>query len=128
MCREVQRDPYSHLLSNWEKQQAKLIPLRMFFNAVAMGAFSLYYLSRHNEINRIRRLKFSMDMIINVSARAVFAGLLSDSATRHLFVNYNRLTEHKVAANEVKKIMRTMPNARPYLKPHEKPNSYYWAM
>ena len=90
----------------------------MFVNGLAMGAFALYYLSRHNEINRIRRLKFSIDMIINVSVRALFAGVASDIATRHLFVNYNRLTEHKVASNEVKKIMRTMPNARPMLMPH----------
>ena len=99
----------------------------MFFNACAMGFFSLYYLSRHHEINRIKRLKFSLDMMVNVSARALLAGVVSDVITRKMFVNYDRLTEHKVANNEIKKIMRTMPNARPYLKPHERPNSYYWA-
>ena len=128
MCREVQKDPYSYLLSNWEKQTAKLLPLRMFFNAAAMGAFSLYYLSRHNELNRLKRLQFSFDMIFNVTIRAVFAGVVADACTRKLFVNYNRLTEHKVATNEIKKIMRQAPNARPYLKPHEKPNSYYFSM
>ena len=90
----------------------------MILNGVAVGAFSLYYLSRHNEINRIRRLKFSIDMMFNVGVRAVAAGLVSDFLTRKMFINYNRLTEHKVASNEVKKIMRTMPNARPMLAPH----------
>ena len=128
MCREVQKDPYSCMLSNWEKQNAKMIPLRMALNGLAMGAFSLYYLSRHNEINRIRRLKFSIDMIINVTVRALLAGVVADVGTRKLFVNYDRLTEHKVATNEVRKLMTTMPNHRPILKPHERPNSYYWAM
>ena len=128
MCRDVQRDPYGHLMSNWEKQTAKMLPLRMFVNFVAASSFALYYMSRTNEINRVRRLKFSIDMVVNVTARAALAGIVSDVCTRKLFVNYNRITEHKVAKNEVSKIMRQMPNARPYLAPHEKPNSYYFAM
>ena len=99
----------------------------MFFNAVAMGAASLYYLSRHNEINRLKRMVFSVDMIVNVGARALVAGVAADVVTRKLFINYDRLTKHKVATNEVKKIMRTYPNARPYLAPHERPNSYFYA-
>ena len=105
-----------------------MIPLRMALNGLAMGGFALYYLSRHNELNRIKRLKFSIDMIINVTARSLLAGVAADVCTRKLFVNYNRVTEHKVATNEVKKLMRTFPNARPLLMPHQKPNSYYWAM
>ena len=127
MCAEVQKDPYSHVLSNYEKQMAKQIPARMVFNAVAMGVASLYYLSRHNELNRVKRLVFSLDMIANVGARALVAGVAADVVSRKLFVNYARLTEHKVAVNEVKKIMRQAPNARPYLGVHEKPNSYYFA-
>ena len=105
-----------------------MIPLRMAINGMAMGAFALYYLSRHNEINRIKRLKFSVDMIVNVTARSLLAGVVADVCTRKMFVNYDRITEHKVASNEVKKLMRTMPNARPLLMPHQKPNSYFWAM
>ena len=127
MCAEVQRDPYAHVLSNYERQMAKQIPARMFFNAVAMGIASLYYLSRHNEINRVKRLVFSLDMIANVGARALVAGVCADVVSRKMFVNYARLTEHKVAVNEVKKIMRQAPNARPYLAVHEKPNSYFFA-
>ena len=118
MCKQAQLDPYEHLLTNWDRQMAKQIPLRMFFNAIAMGAASLFYLSRFNEINRLKRLKFSVDMIINVSTRALLAGVVADVCTRKLFVNYDRITHHKVAQNEIKKIMRTMPNARPLLKPH----------
>ena len=57
-----------------------------------MGIFSIFYLSRHTEINRIRRLKFSVDMIINVVARSLLAGVISDLATRKLFVNYDKIT------------------------------------
>ena len=106
MCAEVQRDPYANVLSNYERQMAKQIPARMFFNALGMGVASLYYLSRHNEINRVRRLVLSFDMMMNVGARALIAGVAADVVTRKLFVNYDRLTAHKVAVNEVKKIMR----------------------
>ena len=128
ICSDVTRDPYAHLLTNWEKQTAKQIPIRMFFNAAAMGVAGLYYLSRHNELNRVKRLVFSIDMAVNVGSRAIVAGVVSDLFTRKLFVNYDKLTAHKVATNEVKKIMRTYPNARPYKAVHEKPNSYYYAM
>ena len=105
-----------------------MIPLRIFFCATAMGLSSLYYLSRNHEINRIRNLKFSIDMMLNAGTRAVGAGIVMDVVTRKLFVNYDRVVEHKTAKNEVSKIMRTFPNARPYLMPHEKPNSYYFAI
>ena len=105
-----------------------MIPLRLFFCAFAAGASSIYYLSRNHEINRIRRLKLSVDMMVNVGARSVLAAGVADVVTRKLFVNYDRVVEHKVAKNEVSKIMRTMPNARPYLAPHQRPNSYYYAL
>ena len=99
----------------------------MFFNAIACGAAGLYYLSRHNEINRIMRLKFSIDMMVNVGSRVALAGIVSDVATRKLFINYQKLTQHKVAANEVRKIMVTVPNAKTLPKVTEKPNSYVFA-
>ena len=83
-----------------------MMPLRMFFCALAAGGASIYYLSRNHEINRIRRLKFSVDMMINVGARSVLAAGVADVVTRKLFVNYDRVLEHKVAKNEVSKIMR----------------------
>merc|ERR1712228_725153 len=103
-------------------------PLRFFFCAAAMGASALYYLSRNHEINRIKRMKFSIDMMINVGSRALLTGVVTDVVTRKLFVNYDRVVEHKVANNEIRKIMRTMPNARPLLMPHQRPNSYWYAV
>ena len=114
-------------MSQSERQSAKHLSIRMFFNLAAMGAASFWYLSRHNELNRVKRLVFSIDMMVNVGSRALVAGLVTHVLTKNLFVNQKRLTEHKVAVNEVKKIMRQAPNARPYLAPHEKPNSYYFA-
>ena len=67
-------------------------------------------------------------MTINVVARALVAGLVSDVVTRKVFVNYRKLQDHKVATYEVQKIMRTFPNARPMLGVHERPNSYWYAM
>ena len=87
-CRDVQRDPYSYVMTNYERQMAKQLPLRMFFNGISCGAAALYYLSRHNELNRVMKLRFSADMIVNVGARVALAFILSDIATRKLFVNY----------------------------------------
>ena len=57
-------------------------------------------------------------MIFNVGIRAAGAAILGDVISRKLFINYQKITEHKVASNELKKVMRTFPNARPMLAPH----------
>ena len=72
-------------------------------------------------------MKFSIDMLINIVTKALLAGVVSDVSTIKLFINYDRVTKHKVASNEIKKIMRRYLNARPYLMPHERPKSYFWA-
>ena len=101
---------------------------RLFLITAAVGASSLYYLSRNAEINRIRQLKISFDMLFNVGVRAVPAAIVGDFIGRKLFVNHKKQTAHRVASNEIKKMMRTFPNARPMLMPHQKPNSFYYAM
>ena len=70
------------------------------------------------------RLKIDLDMIFNVGVRSLGALIVSDMCTRKLFVNYSAIQQHKVGVNEVQKIMRTFPTARPLLAVHEKPNSY----
>ena len=106
---------------------SKQLPARLFFNALFMGFAGMYYLSRHNELNRLMKLKLSFDMMFNVGSRVALAGIVGDLFTRKLFINYQRVTEDKVARNEVKKIMTTFPQAKTLLKVHERPNSYYWA-
>ena len=90
----------------------------MIFIGAFAGISGLYYLSRTNEINRIRNLKFSLDMMINVNVRMIGGALVGDFVGRKLFINYNKVNEHKVANHEVRKIMRQFPNARPYLGVH----------
>ena len=107
---------------------SKQLPIRMLCNGAAMGGAAFWYLSRHGQVNRLMRLKIDIDMIANVSVRAIGAVLVSDFVTRKLFVNQDRIARHKTGVNEVSKIMRTFPNARPYLGVHEKPNSYFLAM
>ena len=107
---------------------AKMIPVRMVFNAASVGAAALWYLSRHGQLNRLMRLKIDIDMILNVTVRGLAAGIVSDLVTRKMFVNYDKISRHKVAVNEASKIMRTFPNARPYIAIQDKPNSYFLAM
>ena len=86
--REVQRDPYGYLLSESEKQSARNVPFRMLFNASAMGAAALYYLTRNNEMHRIRTFSISLDLVFGLGWRLAAAGLLADQASRRMFVNY----------------------------------------
>ena len=67
------------------------MPARIFLIGTFAGAYSLYYLSRNAELNRIRQLKISMDMLLNVGARVAAAGIVGDLVGRKLFVNYQRV-------------------------------------
>ena len=70
---------------------SKQLPIRLFIVGVAAGGAGLYYLVKHNEINRVRRMKFSIDMMINVTLRAAAASVAAEVLSRKLFVNYQRL-------------------------------------
>ena len=124
--REVQQDPYGSLLTESEKQGARNIPFRMFFNAAAMGTASLYYLTRHNELHRIRTFSISLDLIFGLAWRIAIAGVIADQASRRMFVNYDKLRQHKFAENEVRKIMVKIPNAKTLRAPYQKANSWWW--
>lgn len=86
----------------------------------------LYYLSRHNEFGRVKALKITLDLALNCVGRALVTGIVADAVSRRVFVNYLNLKKHKMADNEIKKIMRTMPDAKPHIAPHMKPNSYFF--
>ena len=122
----VQRDPYAHLLTESELQGARCIPFRLAFNGLAAGGAALYYLSRSNELARVRALRISFDMIFGVAWRVVLSTVIADQVSRRMFVNYRALKQHEIANYEVRKVMRTWPHAKPHLAPHQKPNSYFW--
>ena len=104
-AKEVQRDPYNYLLSQGEIQSAKNIPFRMMFNAAAMGAVAIYYITKNAEMHRIRYLSISLDLVFGLGWRMALAGVVADQASRRMFVNYEKLRQHKMAEHEVKKIM-----------------------
>ena len=110
---EVQRDPYTNLLSESEKQSGKNLIPRAIYNAAAVGATAVYYLSRQNQIGRVRAMSITFDMIFSVGGRCLLAGVVADQAGRRLFVNYQTVKRHQMAEYEVKKIMRTWPDPKP---------------
>ena len=123
---ELQREPYKYLLSQQEKQYARNVPFRMAFNGLAAGSTILYYLSRHNQLGRVRAMSISFDMVFGIAWRSAAVLLVSDQFSRRLFCNYIALRKHEMAEYEVKKVMRTWPNPKPMTDPHLKPNSYFW--
>merc|ERR1712147_38280 len=126
-CAEVQHDPHAYLMTNWELQMAKMRPVRAVVASGFVGASWAYYLTKNAELNRLRRFKLSPIVAINLAIRGVGAALVGDFIGRQLFVSQRRLAQHKAAKNELSKVMRAMPNARPYVPAHKKSNSYFFA-
>ena len=124
--REIQHDPYGYLLTESEKQSARNVPFRFLFNGAAIGASAVYYLTRNNELHRIRTFSISADLIFGLGWRFALAGLIADQVSRRLFVNYDKLRQHKMAENEVRKVMVKYPNAKKLKASYQKANSYYW--
>ena len=70
---------------------ARMLPLRLAFAGLAFGASSFYYISRNHEINRLRRLKISFDLLFNVAGRGIIAAFAGEFVARKLFVNYKKV-------------------------------------
>ena len=104
-----------------------MLPVRLAFAGIFGGAAAFYYISRHHEMNRLRQLQISFDLLFNVGARGLAAGVVGEVVARKLFINYKKVQQDKCARNEIRKIMRTFPDAKPHLLQHQKPNSYYYA-
>ena len=124
--KEVQRDPLYYLLSQGEKQTAKNLGFRMLFDFSAMGLYSLYFLSRNNELQRLGTIMPSGNMIWGLSWRWLVAYLVADQVSRRMFVNYAKLREHKMAEYEMKKIMVKWPHAKQLPLHHRRANSVFW--
>ena len=86
----------------------------------------MYYLSRQNQLGRVRGLKITFDMIFSVGIRCLLAGVVAEQVSRRLFVNYRTIKAHEIANYEIRKVMRTWPDPKPMVEYHKKPNSYFW--
>ena len=75
---EIQHEPYRYLLSQQEKQSARCIPFRIAFNGLAAGGMALYYMSRHNEVGRVKALRFSFDLAFQVFGRVLLTTVVAD--------------------------------------------------
>ena len=115
---EVQRDPYRYLLTNHEKDAAKCPHARAIFGVAMLTLTKIYYLSRNNELARMKAFRFSPDMIFGLVWRSLLVLAVTDQFGRRMFVNYAALRTDKMANNECRKIMRTFPDAKPHLLPH----------
>ena len=71
-------------------------------------------------------MSVSFDMVFGVAWRVLLATALADQVSRRMFVNYQNLRMHQMAENEVRKVMRTWPHAKPHVAVHKRPNSYLW--
>lgn len=89
---KVQHDPYSHLLSEQEKESARCLPFRVVTNSMAVLGISLYYMSRHHEIGRVKKLRISPDLIFQVTLRAALTFVVADQISRRMFVDYRKMT------------------------------------
>ena len=96
------------------------------FNGAAMGVAAVYYLTKNNEMHRIRYLSISLDLVFGLAWRLALAGVVADQASRRMFVNYEKLRQHQMAVNEVKKIMVKFPNAKTLRPVHKKANSWFF--
>ena len=93
VCLEVQRDPYYYFQTQAEKQSNKNLVLRFAFNSVAIGTAGLYFVTRNQELHRLRNLSFSANLIFGLFWRSLIAYAVADTFSRRIFVNYQKVLE-----------------------------------
>ena len=83
-------------------------------------------MSRHGEMARVRALRISPDLVLNLAVRGALAFVVADQVGRRMFYDYGLMQRHKMARYEAKKVMRMWPDAMPYQTVHRKANGYFW--
>jgi hypothetical protein len=75
------------------------------FNGAGVGLITAWYLIKQHQMHRIRTLSLSVDLVFGLWWRYWIVIIGCDQISRRLFVNYEKLREHKLAEYELKKIM-----------------------
>ena len=123
---DIQRDPYKYLLSSSEKATAYASIPRIVFGYGLGCLWVAYHLRRNNQLHRLFKFKLSGDMVVESYWRLLVGFIVGERLATRYYCNYRAIWNHKAADYEVRKIMRTIPDAKPFIKEHDKPNSYLW--
>lgn len=67
---------------------ARNLPFRLAFNGAAMGLYTLFYLTKNQEMHRLKGLSISVEMVFGIAWRVCIMGVIADQMSRRLFVNY----------------------------------------
>ena len=66
----------------------------MLFDLGAIGGTALYYVTRNNELHRLRSFSLSLNLVWGLTWRVLIATVFADQVSRRLFVNSYKLKEH----------------------------------
>jgi hypothetical protein len=113
-------------MSTSEYSTANAFVPRWAFNMGVTGIWIAYFLRRNSQTSKLLNFRVDLEMMFAVSWRSIVAVLVADRISNRLFKNKEALLRQRMARNELRKTMRTVPNARPYVLPHQRPNSYFW--
>mmetsp|Transcript_2474 Transcript_2474/g.2125 ORF Transcript_2474/g.2125 Transcript_2474/m.2125 type:complete len:148 (+) Transcript_2474:23-466(+) len=121
---DVQRDPYKYLLTPTEKANAYGPIPRMVLGYGLGVLWAAYHLKRNNQLHRI--FKLSGDVVIGFYWRMILGYVVGDRIGARLFCDYRLIWNHKAADYELRKLMRQIPDAKPFIREENKANSYFW--
>ena len=122
---DVQKDPYKYLLTAQEKQSAHGYIPRLLLQIGVPSLVCYRFFRNSGQTDRFMRIKLPTSLVLTVFWKATLSFLLATYFGSKLFINRNRVIHHKMAKNEISKIMRLQTEARPYLEFHQKSNSLW---
>ena len=122
----IQRDPYKYLLTNTEKFFAYGTIPRALLGYGIGSLWMVYFLRRYNQLDRLRKFRISGDMVVSAYSRFLLGLLIGDRFAAWFFCDYKAIWCNKAASYEVRKIMKTWPDTKPFVPFHKAPNSYFW--
>jgi hypothetical protein len=99
----IKKDPYRYILSDKDENKCHHRVKRFFF-VVGIPALYVYkHLRYHQELSRVRQMKFSLIQLLDIVPRVAVALLILYPLSYSLFVDYNRLKSHRIAKYELQK-------------------------
>jgi len=99
----IKKDPYRYILSEREESQCYHRVKRLIFTFGIPALYVYKHFRYHQELSRVRKLKFTLIQMLEVVPRVAVSILVLYPLGYSLFVDHNRLKAHTIAKYELQK-------------------------
>ena len=99
----IKKDPYRYILSEKEEKKCYHRVKRLLFVCGIPALYIYKHRRYHQELSRVRQLKFSLIQMLEIVPRVVVSVVILYPLSNSFFYDYDKLKSHQIAKYELQK-------------------------